>query len=354
VWFGRIRPVVLHGPLQLFTVLSLVTVITAAGLRRGPLVWRPVRAIGRWSFGIYLWHVPIGMIVRAHVAEQWWEAILTAAISTAVAAASYRLIERPVRLRRPAGRVIGWSLAPIAVVAAVLGLVEVQAQSAKASAGLTAEVTVTVPTSGPSAEVPLAVTIIGDSVPAMAADELAAAGSAAGFTTTVHAADGCLQSTHAADQFWPPCVDWTNGLPAIVAPADIVVLWWANTGATAVWHGDEYEVCAAPDATRGRLDEMVALLSLPSTTTLVVVLPSERADQGLRDHQGAECQRELTVSWAAEHDVTVFDPDPARTAAGSEREVRSDGLHYTPQGARAVAAALFAALPDSDARQARP
>ncbi len=68
-WFGDIRTDILAGPLQVFTALSVLTIVCSARLRRGPFVWRPMRAIGRWSFGIYLWHVPIGMIVRTHVGD---------------------------------------------------------------------------------------------------------------------------------------------------------------------------------------------------------------------------------------------------------------------------------------------
>jgi len=342
-WFGDIRTGnradLLAGPLQGFTALSVLTIVCAAGLTRGPLVWRPMRAIGRWSFGIYLWHVPIGMIVRTHVADVWWEAIWTAAIATTVAAASYRLIERPVRKRVPAGRWIAVSLTAAAVACVAVGVVEVQQEyhpvAAHAPDDTSPGGSTLVPASAAS------VVILGDSVPFQAAGELTAAGRAAGFDTVVHAADACILTVDGRDQFWDPCVQWTAELPQAVVGADVVVLWWANTGVGFAWHGEEYLTCDAPETVGGRFDEMIELLALPAGTEVVVVLPSERADQGARDHEGTACQRAATAQWATEHGHAVFDPDPVRLALGSEREVRRDGLHYTTLGAEAVGAALF-------------
>lgn len=342
-WFGDIRTGILSGPLQLFTALSALTIVCAAGLRRGPLVWKPMRAIGRWSFGIYLWHVPIGMIVRSHVASVWWEACWTAAIATAVAAASYRLIELPVRRRLPVGRVIALSLTAVAVTCVAIGVVVVQPEYHPVSA-LPPE------GNGGGSTVPLdlpTVVLLGDSVPFQAAGELAAAGRAAGFSTTVHAADGCVLTVDPDDQFWGPCRDWTAQLPQAVAGADIVVLWWANTGSVFAWHDTTYTTCESPESVSGRFDEMVQLLALPSTTQVVVVLPSDRADQGVRDHQGTACQRAATTEWADVHGYLVFDPDPTRLALGSERDVRRDGLHYTSPAARAIGDALFGLLAES-------
>ncbi len=344
-WFGDIRTDILAGPLQVFTALSVLTIVCSAGLRRGPFVWRPMRAIGRWSFGIYLWHVPIGMIVRTHVGDVWWEAFWTALIATAVAAASYRLVERPVRKRVPAGRVIALSLTAAAVVCVAVGVVEVQ-QDYRPVAALPPDATVVggstiVPADAPN------VVILGDSVPFQAAGELTAAGRAAGFDTVVHAADACILTVDPHDQFWDPCVQWTAELPQAVTGADVVVMWWANTGVGFAWHGEEYLTCAAPESVGGRFDEMIELLAMAATTEVVVVLPSERSDQGVRDHEGTACQREATAAWATAKGYLVFDPDPVRLALGSEREVRRDGLHFTTLGAEAVGAALFKLLAES-------
>ena len=242
---------------------------------------------------------------------------------------------------------IALSLTAAAVVCVAVGVVEVQ-QEYRPVAALPPDDTVVggstvVPEDAPQ------VVILGDSVPFQAAGELTAAGRTAGFDTVVHAADACILTVDPRDQFWDPCVQWTAELPQAVTEADVVVLWWANTGVGFAWHGQEYLTCEAPETVGGRFDEMIDLLALPSTTEVVVVLPSERADQGVRDHEGSACQREATSAWALGRDYLVFDPDPTRLATGSEREVRRDGLHYTTLGAEAVGAALFELLAESSA-----
>ncbi|SES43663.1 Peptidoglycan/LPS O-acetylase OafA/YrhL, contains acyltransferase and SGNH-hydrolase domains [Pedococcus cremeus] len=66
----------------------------ATALARGPIA-----ALGRISYGVYLWHFPIAIILAARVPHVLG-AILTLCLSTALAAASWRYVEVPI-LRRP-------------------------------------------------------------------------------------------------------------------------------------------------------------------------------------------------------------------------------------------------------------
>ncbi|OHV45509.1 acyltransferase [Pseudofrankia sp. BMG5.36] len=86
-------------------ILAVEQGTTASWLFRA-LAARPLAWLGRISYGFYLWHFP----VVAHWGDDLtgalgrWPAILVVgAISVALAAASYYLLERPVQ-RRPAGR----------------------------------------------------------------------------------------------------------------------------------------------------------------------------------------------------------------------------------------------------------
>jgi len=67
---------------------------------------RPALALGRWSYGIFLWHLAV-LWTLLRLADRppftggaWWLLPMTVVVSIAVAAASWRLVERPAsRLR---------------------------------------------------------------------------------------------------------------------------------------------------------------------------------------------------------------------------------------------------------------
>lgn len=63
--------------------------------------WRPLVAVGRWSYGIYLWHLPVTIyMVTNHTVPSgpigfvWW-ILLLGGISSILGALSYRYIEQP-------------------------------------------------------------------------------------------------------------------------------------------------------------------------------------------------------------------------------------------------------------------
>ena len=75
-------------------VYLLLPISIAGGLivlnRPSPLAWRPLVAIGTISYGLYLWHFPLAAVLPT------WAAIPA---TFAVAAASYRFLEQPIRRR---------------------------------------------------------------------------------------------------------------------------------------------------------------------------------------------------------------------------------------------------------------
>jgi peptidoglycan/LPS O-acetylase OafA/YrhL len=91
------------------SVRGLVATIAAAGLilstmtRTTPgldrvLSLAPLTWLGRISYGTYLWHWPVLLLIRAGIdAPAWVDAMLTAAIATGLAALSFELLENPVR-----------------------------------------------------------------------------------------------------------------------------------------------------------------------------------------------------------------------------------------------------------------
>ncbi|HVL94571.1 MAG TPA: acyltransferase [Solirubrobacteraceae bacterium] len=76
--------------------LVVVAAATATGTVRGPT--RALAALGTVSYGFYLWHVPVLLFLRAHgllPLSTPGAALVGGAASLVVAAASWRLVERP-------------------------------------------------------------------------------------------------------------------------------------------------------------------------------------------------------------------------------------------------------------------
>jgi peptidoglycan/LPS O-acetylase OafA/YrhL len=146
-------PWTFRGGLLLASVLALVAVAGCAAAVPGyvrALEWRPVAWVGERSYGLYLWHWPVLLVVGAVVVAPtgsgtWWFGTAVAvALTFAAAAASYRWVETPVRRRgfravaRDAAdavrggarlpRLLGGAAA-VAVLGAVVALVTVPATS---------------------------------------------------------------------------------------------------------------------------------------------------------------------------------------------------------------------------------
>ena len=116
----------------------LVAVAVHPAARLGAILGcRPLRWIGVRSYGIYLWHWPIMELTRPRVDVPWHGPLLVLAqigVTVAIAAASYRYVEHPVRTgearrrlrawldaRTPHQR-LGWVGGTLGVLALVLGL----------------------------------------------------------------------------------------------------------------------------------------------------------------------------------------------------------------------------------------
>ena len=57
-----------------------------------------LRWIGRVSYGLYIWHVPMFKLALAHIAQPWLQNFLAISGTFAVASLSYRYLETPVLL----------------------------------------------------------------------------------------------------------------------------------------------------------------------------------------------------------------------------------------------------------------
>src|SRR5262249_15266804 len=94
------------------------------------LRWRPLVGLGLISYGVYLWHWPIGLWVNADNSPFDGVAlfVVRSVLTLAVALASYVLVEMPIRrgaLSRLPG---GWGrVAPAALVVVTVGVLAVPA-----------------------------------------------------------------------------------------------------------------------------------------------------------------------------------------------------------------------------------
>ncbi len=198
-------PVVFQGGLALVAVLTAVAICGA--LVPGSVIGRildvaPLRLVGERSYGLYLWHWPVFILVTAALpqGDVWIIGGIALAITVAFAVLSYRFIEQPVRRNGFRAAARSWAgafrtgrvRAAIAAVAAVvvLGLLAASgfAIATAPTAGLAQERIEagqaaidrepTKPSDGPGAGEPAPlpggdqIYAIGDSVMLAAADEI--------------------------------------------------------------------------------------------------------------------------------------------------------------------------------------
>jgi peptidoglycan/LPS O-acetylase OafA/YrhL len=64
------------------------------------LRWGPLPTLGVWSYGIYLWHLPLIRLAQPVFGETLLVAVLGGLAAVPAAAASYRFVEQPLQRRR--------------------------------------------------------------------------------------------------------------------------------------------------------------------------------------------------------------------------------------------------------------
>ena len=92
------------GGMQLVGVGAAVVIGHLAVHRDSPLSaalrWGPLPTLGVWSYGIYLWHLPLIRLAQPVFGETLLVAVLGGLAAIPVAAASYRYVEQPLQRRR--------------------------------------------------------------------------------------------------------------------------------------------------------------------------------------------------------------------------------------------------------------
>ncbi len=186
-----------RGGFALFALCAVSVIATVVHPVPGPvaraLSFAPLRWLGLISYGLYLWHWPVYLVLtpsRAGV-DGWALVAVRIAVSLAIAIASYFLVEMPVRR----GVWSGWRirvLTPVVATAAVLAVILATAGAVSrpaASAGATTAAVVPMPSS--AAPGSLRVLVAGDSVAYHLGESFQRLDPELGFTTANVAFDGC-------------------------------------------------------------------------------------------------------------------------------------------------------------------
>ena len=350
-----------RGGIAFVGLLTAVVIAATTASAAGPAAWilerRPLRGLGRISYGVYLWHWPVLIFVTAGRAGVSGIPlmVLQLAITLGLALASFVLVERPVLAGwpRPRWSWVGVPAAATVVVATLaIGVPSVAApfaaaeQDAKVRSANTATLRA-LDTAKPEVH---RVVVVGDSVaytlfPGLRANELAShlyfltaaeTGCPLDISASAFRIPGAPQLTLAL----PAYCDWPRVWPPLierVRPDIVVALWglwdlydpdvggrWLAVGSPEWSSYEEHKLNQALDALTAHGARVVVL-----TTPYIFDMPHERVD--------ALNQLFRRVAQRRPGQLTVVDIQPAMTYLQPRRW---DGVHFTADAAALLGKAL--------------
>ncbi len=100
---GAYQPRLYQGGFLLIAIATCAVVgavVTPGSLLATPLSWKPLRWIGARSYGLYLWHWPLFMVLRPGVdtiVGDPWLTLVRIGATVAIAEISYTYVEQPIR-----------------------------------------------------------------------------------------------------------------------------------------------------------------------------------------------------------------------------------------------------------------
>lgn len=367
--------------------LAAVAVVAPVALHQRSVVarllgWRPLVALGAVSYGVYLWHWPIFLILNGE-RTGWIGLRLFAArcaVTLAVAIASWWLIEQPIRRWHPvqvpvlrlAAAMVGTAVAvTVLVVPAVTtpggppGVSAVAATSPSSPSQLMPSQSTLAARRDPHR--PHTVSVFGDSIGASLMEHLP---TTPGFNFVDHTVIGCSivrggpyrYSGKTLDQksecdSWPS--RWTSQTARDQPDVALLVIgrWetvdrviegrWTHIGDRAF---DAYLV--------GELNRAVQTLTAAGTRLVITTLPYSRYGERPDGSLYPEDQPDRVQQWnrllrrviGQRENVTLLDlnkklsPGGVYTVKVDGIKVRSDGVHLSPQGVQWLMPWLEAAV----------
>jgi peptidoglycan/LPS O-acetylase OafA/YrhL len=366
-----------RGGFAVTAVLVAVVIASVTSEAPGPLgrvlSLRPVRWIGAISYGLYLWHWPVYVVLTRGRTGLDGVSLLALRLTctVALATASYYLVEAPIRR----GALRGWRiriLTPVTAAGVAAGFVVVTAslpppgippEVAAAKAG--SAPALAPPPSAPAAPGVARGVLIGDSV---------ALTLGTGFDRVQPrnlemknaSVLGCgvIRGDASIGGSWRPnasnCDRWSDGWPELIQreQAQVVVAFWG------AW--DMYDRRVAGDVLRwgtpeldrhltAELDHALTVLSATGARVVLLTAPYfEPPDLATRaDRARSLFERPRVDHWngllrdaanAHSGSVTVVDLHTYLAPQGELLDsiagvdgIRSDGIHFSPQGADVVA-----------------
>ena len=360
---------------------ALILGLQAPGILRRVFAVAPLVSLGKISYGVYVYHWPIYLLITPQTLHTTGWALfgLRIAVTLAVAVASYWLVERPVRYSRPSPRRSFVVALPVlaSVVALAALVVPGQLVTRHVDAAPPATSTSTSSTVPPTTEVggtvapttteaplpdgPISVLLLGDSTAERLAgglDVWSAERADRRVTSLAESGCGVIRGTELlgddGGRFVNRCAQvYAQELPAALAAAvpDVVVILVSIPDVTQrQWHGDEGMLSPTDPRYRERQladYRMTAQMLVDAGVRHIAwVMPATPADWWV----GWMAAQYQPADWDALRgvidDIAALFPDVvqsvrlddwfATTGAGGDQAVRDDGLHFTPLGAQRI------------------
>jgi peptidoglycan/LPS O-acetylase OafA/YrhL len=350
-----------------FPVTGIATAITIYALAVGAagraltaaLAWRPLRHIGAISYGLYLWHWPVDVVLtsdRAHVSGLALVA-MRAAAALAIAEASYHLIEMPIRR----GALRGWwarTATPATLGALAAGVLDVTAARVPAGPAFGATA-LPPPQATPPIDGSLRVMMVGDSGAAFLGAGMAAVQGEqpgpAGFPVQVgsfgeigcglpRAGDGVTDGSGHLLADPPGCHDWPQRWRTEMATfrpqVAVLTLGWPGMGDRAI-DGAARHPCDDGFDAYYRDQVVLAVDTLHADGARVIVTTTPYAHLDGVDDARVDClNRAYRAAVATRPGAEILDlaawlcdGHDCRTDANGV-ELRPDGVHFDGEGAK--------------------
>jgi peptidoglycan/LPS O-acetylase OafA/YrhL len=351
-----------RGGFALFALCAATVIATIVHPVVGPvgrvLSLTPLRSLGLISYGLYLWHWPVYLVLTPdRTGLDGWELfVVRVAISIAIAVASYFCVEMPVRR----GIWVGWRIRAATPAAALLAVLAVVV----ATTGAVDRVSVRA--SATPADVPLSssapvgsarVLVAGDSVAWHLGQSFQRLDGELGFATANAAFDGCaLQKGVTAARYFGgggdvplennDCtIGWSEAVARFQPQVVVLVLAGQVLGDWQI-DGVWTHVCERryDDWYANQLRDGLALLTARGARVVLVAPPPSTVSFVPPElNQGNECIHEIERKVADENPMlTSLDLTPLICPANKCRDeidgvtLRPDGIHFEGGGADIV------------------